>query len=124
MAVLDLFSLKGKVALITGGSYGIGFEIAKALSEAGATICFNDRNEETLQRGYDNYNSVGIKAHGYICDVTNEEQVQNLVKTIVDDCLYDEKHKRNCKRRYLLCRSQSSCRLRTRWLSSGIDYSK
>ena len=85
MAVLDLFSLKGKVALITGGSYGIGFEIAKALSEAGATICFNDRNEETLQRGYDNYNTVGIKAHGYICDVTNEEQVQNLVKTIEKD---------------------------------------
>lgn len=36
------FSLEGKVALVTGASYGIGFAIASAYAQAGATICFND----------------------------------------------------------------------------------
>ncbi len=79
---MDCFSLKGKVALITGASYGIGFEIAKAMSAAGATICFNDRNEETLQKGYANYKEAGIVAHGYICDVTDEEAVVKMVSDI------------------------------------------
>jgi 4-deoxy-L-threo-5-hexosulose-uronate ketol-isomerase len=52
----NLFSLEGKNAWITGASYGIGFNIAKAFVAAGIkTIIFNDRNEETLQRGMDNY---------------------------------------------------------------------
>ena len=76
------FSLKGKVALITGASYGIGFEIAKAFSAAGATICFNDRNEEALEKGLNNYKEAGIKAYGFICDVTKEDEVQLLVKEI------------------------------------------
>jgi len=42
MGILDNFSLEGKVALVTGASYGIGFAIATAFAEAGATIVFND----------------------------------------------------------------------------------
>lgn len=78
----QLFSLKGKVALITGASYGIGFGIAEAFAKAGATICFNDINEELVNKGLANYKEAGIPAHGYVCDVTNEEQVQELVKKI------------------------------------------
>ena len=64
------FSLEGKVALVTGASYGIGFAIASAFAEQGATICFNDINQELVDKGLASYAEKGIKAHGYVCDVT------------------------------------------------------
>ena len=76
------FSLKDKVALVTGGSYGIGFAIAKALAQAGARIAFNCRSEEHLNQALVDYKSLGIEALGYICDVTNEDQVQKMVEDI------------------------------------------
>lgn len=76
------FSLEGKIALITGGSYGIGFNIAKAFHEAGATIVFNDIKQELVDKGLASYKECGIDAHGYVCDVTNEAQVQELVAKI------------------------------------------
>lgn len=76
------FSLEGKVALITGGSYGIGFNIAKAFHAAGAKICFNDINEEAVTKGLANYKEAGIPVHGYVANVTNEEDVKNLVAKI------------------------------------------
>ena len=76
------FSLEGKVALVTGASYGIGFAIASAYAEAGATVCFNDINQELVDKGLANYAEKGIKAHGYVCDVTNEDQVNALVAQI------------------------------------------
>ncbi|MDD6004148.1 MAG: gluconate 5-dehydrogenase [Firmicutes bacterium] len=79
------FRLDGKVALVTGASYGIGFAIASALHEAGATIVFNDINEEFVNRGLKNYEDHGIKAHGYVCDVTDEEAVNNLVKRVEEE---------------------------------------
>lgn len=86
MFSLDSFRLDGKVALVTGGVYGIGFAIASALAEAGATIIFNATSDSSIERGMKSYNELGIKAEGYVCDVTNEEEVQNLVKII------EEKH--------------------------------
>lgn len=79
---IDKFSLEGKVALITGASYGIGFAIATAYAEAGATIVFNDIKQELVDKGIASYNEKGIKAHGYVCDVTNEDQVNEMVATI------------------------------------------
>ncbi len=76
------FSLKGKVALITGASYGIGFAIAKAYAEAGATIVFNNINQESVDMGLRSYEAEGIKAHGYVCDVTDEEAVNEFVKKV------------------------------------------
>lgn len=52
MSVINMFSLKDKIALVTGASYGIGFEIAKALHSAGATIVFNDLNESNLKKDW------------------------------------------------------------------------
>ena len=76
------FSLEGKVALVTGASYGIGFAIAKAMAGAGATIVFNDIKQELVDKGLASYEEKGIKAHGYVCDVTNEAQVQEMVAKI------------------------------------------
>ena len=79
------FSLKGKVALVTGASYGIGFAIASAYAEAGATIVFNDINQELVDKGLASYKQAGIDAHGYVCDVTNEEQVAAFVKQVTEE---------------------------------------
>ncbi len=76
------FSLKGKVAWITGASYGIGFAIASAYAQAGATIVFNDINRDLVNKGVEAYKQAGIQAHGYVCDVTNEEAVTALVAQI------------------------------------------
>ena len=82
MGILDNFSLEGKVALVTGASYGIGFAIATAFAEAGATIVFNDIRQELVDKGLASYEEKGIKAHCYVCDVTNEEQVEAMVAQI------------------------------------------
>ncbi len=79
------FSLEGKVALITGASYGIGFAIATAFYRAGATIVFNDINQELVDKGLASYKEEGIPARGYVCDVTNEAAVQELVKKINEE---------------------------------------
>ncbi|MBQ0080447.1 MAG: gluconate 5-dehydrogenase [Alistipes sp.] len=80
----NLFSLEGKNAWITGASYGIGFNIAKAFVAAGIkNIVFNDINEELLATGLENYCAAGISnVHGYVCDVTDEKAVGELVEKI------------------------------------------
>ena len=77
-----MFSLKGKVALVTGASYGIGFAIAKAFAIAGATIVFNDIKQELVDKGLKSYEEEGIKARGYVCDITDEDAVNALVATV------------------------------------------
>jgi gluconate 5-dehydrogenase len=77
-----IFSLKNKIALVTGASYGIGFSIATALAEAGATIVFNDINQDLVNSGKAEYNKIGIDAHGYVFDVTDEESVTKYINLI------------------------------------------
>ncbi len=79
---MNAFSLKGKIAWITGASYGIGFAIAEAYAAAGAVIVFNDINQELVDKGLKSYAEKGIEAKGYVCDVTDEHAVQSLVKQI------------------------------------------
>ena len=76
------FSLKGKVALVTGAAYGIGFAMAQALAQAGARIAFNCRGKEHLEKALTDYAALGIEAKGYICDVTKEEDVKSMVADI------------------------------------------
>lgn len=83
--IMKQYDLTGKVALVTGASYGIGFAIAKGLASAGATIVFNDRKEELVEKGIEAYKEEGIKAYGYVCDVTDEDAVEELIKKIENE---------------------------------------
>ena len=85
MDILSQFSLKGKVALVTGASYGIGMAIATAFASAGAVIAFNDIRPELVEKGLAEYKSRGIVAHGYVCDVTNEEQVNAFIGQLEEE---------------------------------------
>ncbi len=85
MGILNSFSLEGKVALVTGASYGIGFAIACGMHDAGAKIVFNDINQELVDKGLAAYKEKGIDAKGYVCDVTDEDAVNALVKKISEE---------------------------------------
>ena len=79
---MNIFSLDGKVALVTGAAYGIGYAIAVALAKAGAKIAFNCRGQEHLDKALADYRAEGIDALGYLCDVTKEDEVQEMVADI------------------------------------------
>lgn len=76
------FSLEGKVALVTGAAYGIGFAMAQALAEAGAKIAFNCRGKEHMDQAMADYKALGIDAKGYFCDVTKEDEVKEMIADI------------------------------------------
>ena len=80
--ILDQFKLTDKVAWITGASYGLGLAYATAYAEVGAKIVFNDINQELVDRGMKEYEKLGIKAYGAVCDVTDEEAVNKFVADV------------------------------------------
>ena len=79
------FSLEGKIAFVTGASYGIGFAIASGMAKAGAKIVFNDINQDLVNKGLAAYKEAGIDATGYVCDVTDEEAVNATVEKITKE---------------------------------------
>ena len=85
MEMRELFSLEGKVALITGAAYGIGFAIAEAYARAGAKIAFNCRGKEHMEKALEAYREKGIDVKGYFCDVTDEQQVQDMIAQIENE---------------------------------------
>lgn len=79
------FRLDGRIALVTGAAHGIGFSIAAAFVRAGAVVVFNDISQEMVEKGQDAYRAIGLSVRGYVCDVTDENQVNGLVKKIEAD---------------------------------------
>ena len=81
---MNIFSLEGKNAWVTGAAYGIGFAIAKAFVQAGAkTIVFNTSNGASMLKGLEAYKEAGItNVKGYVCAVPDEKAVAALVEKI------------------------------------------
>ncbi len=80
--ILDSFSLNGKVAWVTGASYGLGMAYAMALAEAGATVVFNSSNAERVQKAISEYKAAGFDIYGAVCDVTKEDEVASFVADV------------------------------------------
>ena len=78
------FSLDGKIAFITGATYGIGFAIATAYINAGAKVAFCDISQDKVDAGYKAYEEAGFKdsVKGYVCNVTDEAQVKDTIAKI------------------------------------------
>jgi gluconate 5-dehydrogenase len=82
---MNQFDLTGKIAFVTGTSYGIGYGLAKAFAGAGAIIVFNDLSQEKVDGAIEAYKADGIKAHGYVYDVTDEIAVNETVAKITKE---------------------------------------
>jgi len=80
--IQELFDLSGKVALITGGTHGIGMAIGKVLGQAGAKVCVNDISEEKLESCKAEFAEVGVEVYTLKFDVTNEEEVDKGISKI------------------------------------------
>lgn len=80
---INLFDLKGKVALITGATHGLGMAMAKGLGYAGATLIINGASsQQKLDKAVNDYKAEGLNAFGYLFDVTDETSVQKNIKKI------------------------------------------
>src|SRR5712691_8082229 len=83
MAGMPLFSLDGRVALVTGASRGLGLAMAEALAEAGATVVLNSRNAETLEAAARKLRDRGLKVETAVFDVTEQKVSRAVVEAIV-----------------------------------------
>ncbi len=83
---LSLFDIKGKVALVTGSTHGLGMAMAKGLGNSGATIIVNgNSSQQKIDDAVMEYQKSGIKAHGYKFDVSNEADVSRAIKRIEEE---------------------------------------
>lgn len=80
MNTKKLFDLSGRVAIVTGGSIGLGRQMAEGLAEMGANVVLCARKKERCEQAANELKQLGIKALGLECDVKNPEQIRNVVE--------------------------------------------
>ncbi len=81
--VRQLFDLTGRVAIITGGSIGLGRQMAQGLAEMGANLALCARKKERCESAAEELKALGVKTLALACDVTNPASIQELVQTTV-----------------------------------------
>lgn len=79
---MNIFNLKEKRALITGGTHGLGMAMSKGLGQAGAELIINDLSSEKIESAIKEYERVGLKAYGRLFDVTNDAEVKIAISAI------------------------------------------
>jgi len=84
MRIQQLFDLKNKVAIVTGGGRGIGKFIASGLAEAGADVVLASRNIENCIKTAKELETLGVRVLPLKCDLENTEDIENLVKTTIE----------------------------------------
>jgi NAD(P)-dependent dehydrogenase (short-subunit alcohol dehydrogenase family) len=83
MKLVELLSLKGKTALVTGGSRGLGLQMAEALGEMGASLALTARRKDELDEAVNHLKALGIEASAYVCDLGKREAIAPVAETIL-----------------------------------------
>src|SRR5262245_29464080 len=82
--VTELFDLTGRVAIVTGGSRGLGKEMAEGLAEAGAALMLCARRDEWLTPTVTEFRERGFKCEGMLCNVADAKEVQQVVDRTIE----------------------------------------
>src|SRR5215467_12593327 len=83
MNTKKLFDLSGRVAIVTGGSIGLGRQMAEGLAEMGANLILCARKKERCEQAAEELEQLGAKTLAFACDVKNPEHVGNVVQETV-----------------------------------------
>jgi gluconate 5-dehydrogenase len=83
--VRELLDLKGRNALVTGGSRGLGLQMAEALGEMGAAVAITARKKDELDAALSHLGAAGIKAKAYVCDIGRREAIAPVAAEILED---------------------------------------
>src|SRR5260370_26872119 len=84
MSVKKLFDLSGRTALVTGGSRGLGLQIAEALGELGARVAITARKANELEEAAAHLKGMGVQVHTVATDLADSANVEPMVKGVID----------------------------------------